>query len=182
VNAIGLVVGAVVKVRLALVQQGDAWVATAFTLQGRKHSGDRQEADIHGVVTAITTPSQFSLNGVPVDASRARFPDGSAGVVLGARLEVEGRLVDGVLVAAKVEIDDGQADDDQHRPELHGSIGSLNTSSKTMVVRGLTVSYGVSTQFKGLTEAQLRNGLTVEVKGSVSPSGAVVASSISRED
>lgn len=181
-DASGLVVGAVVRVKLATVAQNGVWSATALKVQGQKKPGDHDEAHIHGFVTAITSPTQFSLNGLKVDASKASFPDGSAGVVLGARLEVEGRLVEGVLVASKVEVEDRQRQDERHRPELHGVVSAFNATAKTFQLRGLTVTYGASTEFKGMTEAQLRDGFKVEVKGVLAANGTITATRISHED
>ncbi|MES2886497.1 MAG: DUF5666 domain-containing protein [Pseudomonadota bacterium] len=186
-NASGVVVGAVVRVRLETVKQADVWVATRLVVQGQKKANDYNEADIHGVVTAYTSPTQFSLNGVPVNAANAVFEDGTSGVVLGARLEVEGRLVDGVLVARKVEIDgrdDGKddEDDERRRPELHGLIGDLNATARTFVLRGVSVSYGPGTEFRSISEAQLRNGVKVEVKGTLAANGTISATRIALED
>ena len=50
-------------------------------------------------------PPRSRCNGVPVNAASARFPDGSAGVVLGAQVEVDGHMLGGVLVAHEVEIE-----------------------------------------------------------------------------
>ena len=180
VDTAGLVQGVAVRLRLATTQQAGAWVATEMIVRAGNKLEDHSEANIHGIVTSITTPSQFSLNGVSVNATNASFPDGTAGVILGARLGVEGAVVNGVLVASKVEIDGMH--DDRKRPELHGAIGSLNTSAKTMVVRGLTVTYGQSTEFRKLSETQLSNGLAVEVKGTLAANGSVAATRISLKD
>ncbi len=181
-NTAGLAVGVVVRVKLATVAQGNVWTATALTVQAQKKPGDHAEADIHGFVTAVTSPTQFSLNGLKVDATKASFPDGTSGVVLGARLEVEGHLVDGVIVASKVEIDERHVQDERHLPELHGAISAVNATTKTFVLRGLTVAYGPTTEFKGMTEAQLRNGFKVEVKGSLAANGTITATRITPED
>ncbi|WP_309680890.1 DUF5666 domain-containing protein [Polaromonas sp.] len=128
---------------------------------------DRDEAEIEGTITAFTSSSKFSVNGQPVDATGVTVP---AGLKLGDRVEVEGSLVNGVLVAKKVERED---ENDPLKLELHGAIGSLNTTAKTFVLRGVTVDYSTTTDFRpaGKTAADLANGVSVEVKGVASADG-----------
>ena len=66
---------------------------------------DREDAHLRGAITALTSIAAFEVNGLPVDAASASFPDGSAGMVLGTQVEVKGEVVNGVLVATKVELD-----------------------------------------------------------------------------
>ena len=119
---------------------------------------------LRGSVTAFTSSTQFSVNDTPVNASGASFPDGTAGLVLGARVEVEGVLSNGVLVASKVELDDRHAGE-RHRIELHGAITSADALNKTFVLRGITVSHAGSVAFERGTAAGLVVGAQVEVKG-----------------
>ena len=119
------------------------------------------EAEVEGTITAFTSSSKFSVNGLPVDASGASVP---AGLKLGDRVEVEGRLVNGVLVARQVKLDD---ENDQLKFELHGTIsGLLNTATtKTFVLRGVTIDFSGSVVFRNGTLSTLANGASVEVKG-----------------
>ena len=86
--------------------------------------------------------------------------------MLGAKVEVEGVVTNGVLVASKVEIED-------RRPavrelELRGEMSNLDTTAKTFALRGVTVWYGGTVQYKDGVEATLANGKRVEVKGVLS--------------
>ena len=73
-------------VRLTL-QPGPAgatsWNVSAFAA-GVRTIADRDEAELHGFVTAFTSVQAFSVNGQPVNAAAATFPDGSA-IGLGVR-------------------------------------------------------------------------------------------------
>lgn len=166
--------GQVVKVTLQTTPVAGAWVATA--LRGpASRPGDSAHTHVEGLITAWTSAAVFSIGPVTVDASQARFPDGTAGVVLGARVEVEGRTANGVLVASKVEIDNGRGNGSRNGGgssgrgfELHGAISALNTSARTFVVRSVTVSYAGSVEFKDGTVADLADGRPVEVKGVMS--------------
>jgi hypothetical protein len=139
----------------------------ATKLRGGLRLPDASAAHVEGVITAYTSATRFEIGGLPVDASGATFPDGSAGVVLGARVEVTGSVVNGVLVATRVEVQDRR--DGGHRAlELHGSVGSLDTGAKTFALRGVTVWYGGSVAYRNGTEASIVNGARVQVHGVLS--------------
>lgn len=184
-NAIGvpaaLADGVQVKVRLRTAQVDGAWVADRVRFVFRA-LGDRHDAEVEGVITAWTSATQFEINGLAVDASNARFPDGTEAIVLGAKVEVEGAVVDGVLVASKVELED-----ERHRGprqfEIHGRISGLDTTARTFALRGLTVSYAGEVEFRKGTEADLADEARVEVKGRLSADlRTIEATRISFED
>lgn len=118
------------------------------------------EAEVEGYVTAFTSATSFSVNGVPVDARNAtRVP--ATGLVLGAEVEVSGTLQNGVLVAREVKLDGAS---ENERFEVKGAMSLLNTQARTFVVRGVTVSYASATFTRG-SVAALANGQTIEAKG-----------------
>ena len=162
----GLANGQIVRVRLATTQVNGQWVATALR-GGLRLLPALPDAKVEGVITAFTSSASFSVNGLAVNAANANFPDGNSGVVLGARVEVSGRVVDGVLVASKVEIEDRRTLG--LRPlELRGELGNLDTAAKTFALRGVTVWYGGSVDWRDGSEATLANGRRVEVRGVLS--------------
>ena len=175
-SSLTLANGSVVRVRLALTPL--TGTRTALKVQKFEiEKEDRNEAEVEGIITAFTSTSQFSVNGLQVDASTATFEDGKTGVVLGARVEVEGSIVKGVLVAKKVELEDGE---DAAKFEFHGPLSSLSTTAKTFVLRGMTVNYDLATTFSvGVTALTLANGLNIEVKGKRSAGNVIVATRIS---
>jgi hypothetical protein len=63
---------------------------------------DIEEFEIEGIVTQVTDNASFWLAGIEVDAAGAAFEPANLQVQLGMRLEVEGALAGGVLVAAEV--------------------------------------------------------------------------------
>jgi hypothetical protein len=162
--------GLLVRVRLQTTQVAGAWVATRIAGGVRKIE-NQDEAEIHGLITAFTSATQFSVNGIAVDATNATFPNGQTGVVLGARVEVEGKAVDGVIVARKVQLED-EREVHIRGFELHGNITTIDTTLKTFVLRGVTVSYaGTAVVYKDGTEANLVVGAKVEVKGMLNLDG-----------
>jgi hypothetical protein len=176
--------GQKVRVQLQTVKNSSgAWVAISIRSDAREME-NHDEAEVEGTITDFTSTASFSVNGLPVDASKAAFPDGTAGIVLGASVEVEGAIANGVLVASKVELQRMHMNEDRNRNELHGPISALDTTAKTFVVRGVTVHYdSTTTVFKDGTEADLANGKEVEVKGTLSADGtSVQAASIEFEN
>lgn len=168
--------GAWVRVNLQTTPSNGQWVVSNFGNESRSR-GDHSEAEIKGIITAWTSATQFSVDGLAVDASKASFREGTAGVVLGARVEVEGAIVNGVMVATKVHLEDESSRGRGEDYELHGTVSALNTSTKTFSLRGLTVSYSANTTWKDGSEAQLANGSRVEVKGDLSSDGATLTAS-----
>ncbi|MCY7371873.1 MAG: DUF5666 domain-containing protein [Polaromonas sp.] len=169
----------VVRVRLAVTPLTGTRTALKIRKPEYEHE-DHDEAEVEGIVTSVESSTRFSVNGLPVDASVSTVP---VGVVIGARVEVEGRLVNGVLVARKIELEDDEGyEEDNYKFELHGTVSALDTTVKTFVLRGLTVDYTKATYGIGLTVTGLRNGANVEVKGVRSETNGILATRISLEN
>jgi hypothetical protein len=161
-----LVNGRFVRVLVRTTQVAGQWVAVVVRA-GVRTLDDRSEARLEGRISAFTSTSRFSVNGIDIDAGAASFPDGTAGVVLGARVEIEGALQGGVVVARKVEI---QTDDKLRDRgfQLFGVVASVNTVPKTLVLRGVTINYGFTLRYDNGTEADLAAGRRVHVRGLLS--------------
>jgi hypothetical protein len=182
--------GAVVRVKLLPVQQGDTWVLSKAAI-GQPSIPEGTEAEVEGLVGEFSSLGAFKVDGVPVDASGpgVEFKHGtSAQVAEGVRIEVEGQVQNGVIVARKVNIkktgasdddgdddDDGSAndedDDDGKRFTLHGTIESLDASQASFVLRGTTVVHDSATKFVRGSAANLQAGAEVEVKGVLTQHG-----------
>jgi Domain of unknown function (DUF5666) len=163
----GLVNGQYVRVLVQTTQVNGQWVVAQIR-GGLRVPDARMNSKVEGIITSFTSTSTFQVNGLAVDASAASFPDGTAGIVLGARVEVYGTVENGVIVASKVEIEERNWQGPREW-ELRGELGNLNTTDKTFALRGVTVWYGASgVEFKDGTEASLANGKRVEVKGVLS--------------
>ncbi len=163
--------GAQVRVVLKPTRTADVWQATSLTTDIVRPA-DREAAEVDGRITAITSSSDFSLNGLPVDAANASFPNGRSGIVLGARVEVHGSIRNGVLVATKVEL---EGDEERGDFEVEGLISAPDAANKTFVVRGVTVVYSATTRFDSSTAADIVAGRKVSVKGTTSADGTQLA-------
>ena len=171
--------GVALRVELATVQSGGFWVASALGVKGpRGEHGNGLGGHVRGKITAFTSSSSFTLDGVVVDASGASFPDGSSGLALGVEVEVDGTVSKGVLVANKVSIESRHQGDDSHQWQLFGAITALDSAARTFVVRGVSVTYGAATTYVDGSLADLAVGRKVHVKGSVGSTRSQVQAAV----
>ena len=161
--------GSLVRVQVETTPLNGQWRVISFG-EGVRRLPDLEDAHLRGPVTAFVSSRQFSVDGHPVDAAAASFPDGEAGVVAGARVEVEGAVVGGVLRARTVEIDDDGGPQGGFR--LIGSIESHQPAAQTFVLRRTTVFYGGSdVDYEDGSAADIAAGVAVEVRGALSADG-----------
>jgi len=161
--------GSFVRVALALAP-GAGGVWSAIAIGDRTPAlDDRDEAKVEGLVSALTSTTQFSVDGTPVDARAAQFPDGTAGLAVGRRVEVEGAARSGVLVATRVRLpSDSQGGGDF---DVRGAIASLDIVAKTFVVRNVVVSFSGAVDFRNGTALDLAPGIEVEARGMLTADG-----------
>lgn len=160
--------GSIVRARLQIAPQGGVWVAVALQA-GALALPDRQVAQVEGRVSALTSTRRFSVEGIPVDASGASYTGSEAGVVLGARVEVEGASSGGVLVAQVVKVE-GDENEANTSFELHGLIDTIAPLATSFTLRGLTVNYAAAV-FESGGPASLNVGQRVKVEGVLSSDG-----------
>ena len=170
----GLQAGSLVRIKLQTTKNASgAWIAVELKL-GRGTPENIGHTEIEGTVTDYTSPTSFSVDGLPVDADQAVFEDGTAGLSKGARVEVEGAIVNGVLVASKVEVE-SEDEQDHEDFEIEGSVSAPDATAQTFVLRGVTVSYaGGTVVFEGGTAAQIVTNARVEVHGELADDGVTV--------
>lgn len=161
--------GRFVRVQMQTTQMGGVW--TAVKLQdGVRQIADRDESRVEGLISAFTSSAQFSVDGVPIDASHATFSAGTTGLGLGVRVAIQGTTTSGVLVATEVLIKT-ETDVESEGFELDGSISSIDTVGKTLVLRGVSVDYSGTVDFGNGTIADLVAGKRVEIHGKLSTDG-----------
>ncbi len=140
---------------------------------------DDLKVEIEGLVTA-TSPTGFSVSGQAVSTSAVTiFEDGSPlDIALNVRLEVEGKIADGVLVAEKVQFRGEQI-------EIEAAVdpGSIDADTQTFTVLGIPVRVNGATEMKdGLSVfSDISENDALEISGYLTGSGAdriVVATEI----
>ena len=130
------------------------------------------------MVSSAADATHFVVNGVAVDASSASVTPAGAAIGVQSRVEVEGTIVNGTLVASSVEVkasnDDHGGSDGGDGFQIIGAILALDTVHQTLTMRGpTTVNYATSS-FSSGTAADLAVGKAIEVKGSLSSDGSQV--------
>ncbi len=161
----GLAVGRYVEVRGSLVAAGRL---RAASVAGRSEFDPLEGAltEIEGFVTDYASPGAFRVLGTPVNAANARVTGAGGAIATGAFVEVEGSIVQGVLVATLVSV--YSAPLQVAPPEPTTVVGDITdfVSAASFRVRGQAVDASAAT-FTGGTAAGLANGRQVQVTGLV---------------
>ncbi|EAT12960.1 hypothetical protein HF888_01090 [Bermanella marisrubri] len=136
------------------------------------------DADIKGQVTAVNNQTgELEVLGQAVITNEMTvFSDlDLATIQVGQMVELSGyRDGTGQLIATFIE-----AETDTES-EIKGTVANLDSANKTFSIEGLSIDYSSVASLE-LDEAELRNGMLVEVEGSVE-AGVLVANEIEQED
>ena len=137
------------------------------------------EAKIEGDIAAFVSATSFVVDGVTVDATGASVA-GTLGV--GMRVEVEGTVRNGVLLAKEIEASDEDAEDSEEF-EITALITGFDATTQRFSLRGQLIDASGAVSFENGTRATLANGRKVELKGYFDAgAGAVFATKIHFED
>jgi len=171
----GLANGATVRVTGNVPATGGTVTATAIAIVPAPLPGQNaQRVELEGFVSDFAGAGSFRVNGQPVDARSATFENGSAAALAnGVRVEVEGRLENGVVIATKVEFEEAVT------AEFDGTVQAVDVPGKAFTLGGERIGVVASTQFEdrsaapepGFALAKLRVGDRVTVKVLQGPSG-----------
>lgn len=170
--------GLSVRVSLLTTPVAGRWVASSVHTSQRNFP-EANEAELEGFIGSFVSSANFLVAGIAVDASGpgVTFRHGTIDELAnGVRVEVEGQMRNGVLVANKVDFKRGG---DQEF-ELHGAIESVDTLAQTFVLRGMTVAYDNGTVFAAGTAADLLVGAQLEVRGSPAAGGVSLQAELIR--
>jgi hypothetical protein len=150
--------------------------------------GNVDDFEIEGAVTQFISLSSFRVAGQPVNAGgpTVRFePNDPSFVKDGARVEVEGNLVNGTLVAGEVKLRDGEA-------RVHAQIAAaadIDPLARTVRLLGITIRADASTQLEddlldipNFDVGDMAAGDFLEVRGVEDGAGGIRATEIERED
>ena len=193
-----LTVGDFVEIKGFINNEGN----NIATKMERKNEGDDNDTELKGTVSNIIDFS-FDIVGVNVSTNENTLFEGTDGddvtqttffeqLQNDMLVEVKGQVIDGILVAFKVEIKENESDDDHsdegmHRTELRGIVEDI--SDQTLVVSGHDVLITSNTEFE-FNDDKLPadefwkivvTGDQVKVKGNVSAQGIITAKSIELE-
>jgi len=180
--------GMLVEAKGMTLASGGALLATRVEGKNRgMNADDDDEVEVEGLVTRFVSATDFDVNGQPVTTSSAtRFERGTAAdLALNVRIEVEGRVVNGVLQASKVQFEN-EAD-----LRLAAPVQSIDAAAGRFTALGIVVETSLGTRFEDQTDAQVREfnvtslrvGDFVEVRGTTgSQPNRINASRVERDD
>lgn len=153
---------------------------------------DTDELEVEGIITDFVSNASFKILGFSIDASNAAFTPSSLVLANNVHIEVEGPVVNGILLAEKIEIRGGDAS-----AEVHASITSTSTSpsSNTFVVQpvagqdGLVITVISTTEFEDdvqevepMTFSDLSTMDFVRVRGFENETGGITATRVTRRE
>lgn len=155
---------------------------------------DEIEAELEGFITRFVSATDFDVATFPVTTTATTVFEGGTAADLGlnVKVEVEGDVIDGILVADKVDIRRSNnlrvvALVDQVDPD-----DPMNPQTGTLVVLGVTVRVDTLTRVEDKSDADVpmfnlgdvNVNDYVEVRGGADPSGGadIVASLLERDD
>ena len=173
--------GVSTSVRLNPTQQGDGrYMAERLRVRTASYddSSSSAESEVEGYISDFNgAASAFRVAGYPVRlAAGAIFEDGGAtSLTNDVRVEAKGRIENGVLLVTKLEFksrdDDGDGDDDTvsggtQAFEFKGAAAcaSCGATSGTFTVKGVTLTYSATTEFRDGLGGTTLNGKVVEVQ------------------
>ena len=145
--------GIVVDVQGTTVAAGDRLLAnTIGIVTTTVPGGESSHVELEGIVTDFASLAAFRVNGQAVNGSGATIT-GVTDVALGdgVKVEVEGRLSMGVVVATKIEVEQAATF------TLDGSADAVSVAASTVTIAGQTLAVTAATQFEDKSAAAVRD-------------------------
>ena len=161
----------------------------ATRVEGEDYSyDDDREVSIEGYITRYASIDDFDINGYPVDASSASKEPATLVLDEGIKVEAEGVIVNGVLVADEIETRGGDA-------EVSAIVDTKDAASNTFIVRlagqPLTIQLTTSTQMEDendgspddfLSFSEIQSGDYVQVRGFETDTNTITATRVKRDN
>lgn len=161
-------------------------VAIAATgVQNEGYDSDQEDVSIQGLVTNYVSISSFKVAGVSVNGANAELEPSNLTIVEGSSVEVEGNIVNGVLIASKVQGRDGSI-------EAQANVSAVDAANGTFTLSigdgTLTFYTDTQTRFEdnvsdtaGFGVSDITNGDYLDVEAFEDASGHLIASRVQRE-
>lgn len=135
--------GITVEAKGSLVGGGTTRIDAARIEREDGFSGvDFAEFEVEGIVSSFVSNADFRVGGIRVDASGATFSPNGLILTDGDRVEVDGRLQSGALIATKVELED---EDDV---EIDAAISAIDSVARTITLLGVLVDIDPGAQLE----------------------------------
>jgi hypothetical protein len=148
-----------------------------------QYKEDGSEVSIEGYVTRYNSDSDFDINGFPVNASSAQFEPANLRLAVGLKVEAEGYVNNGVLIAEEVESRGGDV-------KVYARVGTVTSATSfTMNLAGGTVNVVTTSattfeddvlELEPFGVSQLASNDFVEVVGYETAADTVTANRVKR--
>ncbi len=157
--------------------------ATEIKLDDDLFDNNDSGIEIEGFISNFIDPSNFTINGQQIDASSATIVPNGLTLANNVKVEVEGTLSGGVLIASEVEGRSGEI-----RIDSNVSAVDTNNNTITLSFSGSSVTVTVDSQTKleddigsnPLTLAAIGSGDFLKIKA-IDNNGVYVATDVKRE-
>ena len=175
-----------VSIPVGTVTAGVAVKATVVKVKDPKSENGDKEAEFGGVVSKLdATLKTLVVDGLTVDTTAAQFNPSSrsfADLKVGTYVRINGIYKADGTVLAKIVVVRSAETGNNHGAELHGTVMNFK-SMQDFTLRGMSVD--ASTAIIDVASCgpitTLANGLQIEIRGSLTPTGKVMATSIECE-
>ncbi|MCW8935703.1 MAG: DUF5666 domain-containing protein [Gammaproteobacteria bacterium] len=162
-------------------------IATEVEAEDNSLIDDGSEVEIEGFITRFVSISDFDISGYKVNAVNAELTPSTLVLKEGVKVEVEGAINNGVLIASEVEIRGGSA-------EVSARVNTKNTANNSFTVEVFSGASLINVQLTSstLTEdevggddilllSELNEGDFVNVRGFESGESTITATRVKRE-
>ena len=160
-------------------------IATKIERESQGLSGDAEEVEVEGIVSNFVSISSFTVSGTPINATNASFEPINLILANGSKIEVEGSLQNGVLIAEKVKSEE----DDVEDTRIEAAVTSIDAVARTLVILGVTVSADGSTRIEDDRDddenflfREIQAGDWLSVRGQRIGPSSVLGSRIERDE
>lgn len=149
----GLANGALADVHGTVASGSGTLVATSIEIVPTGlPAPDSSQVEIEGLITDFAGVASFKVNGQPVNGNAATIEGGTAAALgNGVKVEVEGKLTAGVVVAAKIAIEE------EVDVVLDGVTDSIDMAASSVTVAGQQVLVTTTTEFEDKSAAAVAN-------------------------
>jgi len=182
--------GLQVEVKGTLNSDGDTISATRIKDEDDFFGGANNndiEVSLEGIITNFNSAADFEVSGIPVNASNALLVPASMVLANNLSIEIEGSIVNGVLIATEVEIDEGSI-------EINAPVQSVNLTTNTITVifaGAQTIDVQINNQTRLDDDTDIEDILTLdeinsndflEIIAYQESNGDIIATKIKRDD
>ena len=138
-------------------------------------SGSFEQAQVEGIVSGVTVtpPTGFTVasQSVTIDGSTQFFGGTAVDVLNGVKVEAEGSITNGVLLAKKLTIESNGV-------RIKNGLADAPASVNTFTILGITVKVVDATELNGITLGTIAAGTSLEVEGSKTGNTQMTATKI----